>query len=83
MIADKGYHTDATLAALKSVAVRSYPSEQDRGRHRRQDKKTACVVCQSPPHRRAAAFATSAEPVALVARPLTHIFVQVQFFTNH
>ena len=40
VVADKGYHSDATLAALEEAGVRSYLSEPDRGRRRWRDRKT-------------------------------------------
>ena len=40
VVADKGYHSDATLVALDDLDVRSYISEPARGRRRWQDKKT-------------------------------------------
>ena len=50
VVADKGYHSDATLAALDEIGVRSYIAEPDRGRRRWQDKKTG----ETPPEKRAA-----------------------------
>jgi transposase len=50
VVADKGYHSDATLAALDEIGVRSYVAEPDRGRRRWQDKKTG----ETPPEKRAA-----------------------------
>ena len=48
VVADKGYHSDATLVALDEIGVRSYISEPDRGRRRWQDKKTG----ETPPEKR-------------------------------
>ena len=50
VVADKGYHSDATLVALEELEVRSYISEPDRGRRRWQDKRTG----ETPPEKRAA-----------------------------
>ncbi len=50
MVADKGYHSDATLVALDAVGVRSHVSEPERGRRCWQDKKTG----ETPPEKRAA-----------------------------
>ena len=50
VVADKGYHSDATLVALGEVGVRSYVSEPERGRRCWQDKKTG----ETPPEKRAA-----------------------------
>ena len=50
LVADKGYHSDATLAVLDAVDVRSYISEPARGRRRWRDKKTG----ETPPAKRAA-----------------------------
>ena len=49
-VADKGYHSDATLVALGAVGVRSHVSEPERGRRCWQDKKTG----ETPPEKRAA-----------------------------
>jgi transposase len=38
VVADKGYHSNQTLTALKKAEVRTYISEPDRGRRRWQDK---------------------------------------------
>ena len=40
VVADKGYHSDATLVALDTIGVRSHVSEPERGRRCWQDKKT-------------------------------------------
>ena len=40
VVADKGYHSDATLVALDDLGVRSYIAEPARGRRVWQDKKT-------------------------------------------
>ena len=40
VVADKGYHSDATLVALDDLDVRSYISEPARGRRCWQDEKT-------------------------------------------
>ncbi len=50
VIADKGYHSDATLVALDEIGVRSYVSEPERGRRCWQDKKTG----ETPVGKRAA-----------------------------
>ena len=50
VVADKGYHSDATLVALGAVGVRSHVSEPERGRRCWQDKKTG----ETPPEKRAA-----------------------------
>ena len=50
VVADKGYHSDATLAALEELEVRSYISEPERGPRRWQDKRTG----ETPPEKRAA-----------------------------
>ena len=47
VVADKGYHSDATLVALDAVGVRSHVSEPDRGRRCWQDKKTG----EKPPEK--------------------------------
>ena len=39
VVANKGYRSDKTLVALEEIGVRSYISEPERGRRRRQDKK--------------------------------------------
>ena len=49
MVADKGYHSDATLVALDEIGVRSV-SEPERGRRCWQDKKTG----ETPAEKRAA-----------------------------
>ncbi len=48
-VADKGYHNDETLVALREVGVWSYVSEPERRRHCWQDKKTGAT----PPEKRA------------------------------
>ena len=50
VVADKGYHSDATLVALDEIGVRSYVSEPERGRRCWQDKKTG----EAPAEKRAA-----------------------------
>ncbi len=50
IVADKGYHSDATRVALDEIGVRSYISEPSRGRRRWRDKKTGAT----PPEKRAA-----------------------------
>ena len=50
VVADKGYHSDATLVALDEIGVRSYVPEPERGRRCWQDKKTA----ETPAEKRAA-----------------------------
>ncbi len=50
VVADKGYHSDATLVALDDLGVRSYIAEPARGRRVWQDKKTG----ETPPEKRAA-----------------------------
>ena len=47
VVADKGYHSDATLVALDTIGVRSHVSEPERGRRSWQDKKTG----ETPPRR--------------------------------
>jgi hypothetical protein len=37
VVADKGYHSNATLLAIESRATKSYISEPDRGRRKRKD----------------------------------------------
>ena len=44
VVADKGYHSDATLVALDEIGVRSYVSEPERGRRCWQDKKTGLCL---------------------------------------
>jgi len=39
LVADKGYHSNATLTELKAMAIRSYVSEPDRGKRDWQDKE--------------------------------------------
>ena len=39
VVADKGYHSDATLVALDEIGVRSYVSEPERGRRCWQDRE--------------------------------------------
>ena len=48
-----GYHSDATLAALDEVGVRSYLSEPDRGRRRWRDKKTGELSAEKAAAQRA------------------------------
>jgi DDE family transposase len=43
-VADKGYHSNATLTALSEAEVRTYISEPDRGRRRWKDKPEAQAV---------------------------------------
>ena len=50
VVADKGYHSDATLVALDTIGVRSHVSEPERGRRSWQDKKTG----ETPPEKAAA-----------------------------
>ena len=50
VVADKGYHSDATLVALDEIGVRSYVLEPERGRRCWQDKKTG----ETPAEKRAA-----------------------------
>ena len=50
VVADKGYHSDATLVALDTIGVRSHVSEPERGRRCWQDKKTG----EKPPEKAAA-----------------------------
>ena len=50
VVADKGYHSDATLEALDTIGVRSHVSEPERGRRCWQDKKTG----EKPPEKAAA-----------------------------
>ena len=50
VVADKGYHSDATLVALDTIGVRSHVSEPERGRRSWQDKKTG----EKPPEKAAA-----------------------------
>ena len=50
VVADKGYHSDATLVALDTIGVRSHVSEPERGRRCWQDKKTG----EKPPDKAAA-----------------------------
>ena len=50
VVADKGYHSDATLVALDELEVRSYISEPERGPRRWQNKRTG----ETPPEKRAA-----------------------------
>ena len=50
VVADKGYHSDATLTALDDLEVRSYIAEPERGRRRWQDRKTG----ETPAEKRAA-----------------------------
>ena len=50
VVADKGYHSDATLVGLREVGVRSHVSEPERGRRCWQDKRTG----ETPPEKRAA-----------------------------
>jgi len=50
VVADKGYHSDATLVALDDIGVRSYIAGPERGRRRWQDEKTG----ETPPEKRAA-----------------------------
>ncbi len=50
LVADKGYHSDATLVGLGEVRVRSHVSEPERGRRCWQDKRTG----EKPPEKAAA-----------------------------
>ena len=50
LVTDKGYHSDAVLALLAEVDVRSYIAEPARGRRRWQDRRTG----ETPPDKRAA-----------------------------
>ena len=65
VVADKGYHSDATLVALDEIGVRSYVSEPERGRRCWQDKKTG----EAPAEKRAAQKASIWEPSAYSRRP--------------
>ena len=65
VVADKGYHSDATLVALDEIGVRSYVSEPERGRRCWQDKKTG----ETPAEKRAAAEGIIWEPSAYSRRP--------------
>ena len=58
VVADKGYHSDATLVALDEIGVRSYVSEPERGRRCWQDKKTG----ETPAEKRAAQKALYGSP---------------------
>ena len=58
MVADKEYHSDATLVALGAVGVRSYVSEQERGRRCWRDKKTG----EKPPEKAAVQGALYGNP---------------------
>ena len=49
VVADKGYHSDATLVALDEIGVRSYVSEPERGRRCWQDKKTGETPAEKLP----------------------------------
>ena len=60
VVADKGYHSDATLVALDELEVRSYISEPERGPRRWQDKRTG----ETPPEKRAAQKGAVWEPPA-------------------
>ena len=50
VVADKGYHSDATPGGARRAGVRSYISEPERGPRRWQDKRTG----ETPPEKRAA-----------------------------
>ena len=65
VVADKGYHSDATLVALDEIGVRSYVSEPERGRRCWQDKKTG----ETPVGKRAAQKALYGKPSAYSRRP--------------
>ena len=58
VVADKGYHSDATLVALDTIGVRSHVSEPERGRRCWQDKKTG----EKPPEKAAAQKALQGNP---------------------
>ena len=53
VVADKGYHSDATLATLDDLGVRSYISEPERGRRRWRDGKTGEMSAEKRAARRA------------------------------
>ena len=65
VVADKGYHSDATLVALDEIGVRSYVSEPERGRRCWQDKKTG----ETPGGEACCAEGTIWEPSAYSRRP--------------
>ena len=65
VVADKGYHSDATLVALDEIGVRSYVSEPERGRRCWQDKKTG----ETPADEACCAEGTIWEPSAYSRRP--------------
>ena len=65
VVADKGYHSDATLVALDEIGVRSYVSEPERGRRCWQDKKTG----ETPAEKPCCAEGTIWEPSAYSRRP--------------
>ena len=66
VVADKGYHSDATLVALDEIGVRSYVSEPERGR--RCDGRTRRRR-ETPTEKRAAQKALSMGTVAYSRRP--------------
>lgn len=47
VVADKGYHSDATLLAIESCGSRSYISEPDRGRRKWRDNPEAQIAVYS------------------------------------
>ena len=62
VVADKGYHSDATLVALDTIGVRSHVSEPERGRRCWQDKKTG----EKPPEKASGAQKASVWEPAIV-----------------
>ena len=60
VVADKGYHSDATLVALDTIGVRSHVSEPERGRRCWRDKKTG----ETPPEKAAAQKGSVWEPAS-------------------
>ena len=53
VVADKGYHSDATLATLDGLGVRSYISEPERGRRRWRDGRTGGMSAEKRAAQRA------------------------------
>ena len=53
VVADKGYHSDATLTAIDDLGLRSYISEPERGRRRWRDKKTGGISAEKRAAQRA------------------------------
>ncbi|MDA0323790.1 MAG: hypothetical protein O2923_13910 [Verrucomicrobia bacterium] len=74
VIADKGYHSNATLAELAQVGVRSYVSEPDRGRRKWKDRpqERDAVYANRRRIRRVHGKAMLRQRSELLERPFAH-----------